>query len=80
MILVQLHFRILLSSSYFKMLITPLSQSYNTNWLNLHNKHCNYISNSNYLTLLIGHSLIAGLSRYPNSWKRYFKPLNAIVV
>ena len=60
------------------MSITPLSRSYNTNWLNLQNKHCNVISNSNYATLLIGDSLIAGLSRYPNIWRRYFKPLNAI--
>ena len=31
----------------------------------------------NYSTLLIGYSTIAGLSRYFNIWKRYFKPLNA---
>ena len=60
------------------MSITPLSRSYNTNWLNLHNKHCNDMLNSNYSTLLIADSLIVGLSRYPNIWKRYFKPLNAI--
>ena len=28
--------------------------------------------------MLIGDSLIVGLSRYPYTWKRYFKPLNAI--
>ena len=60
------------------MSITPLSRSYNTNWLNLQNKYCNDISNSNYSTLLIGDSLIVGLSRYPNIWRRYFKLLNAI--
>ena len=32
----------------------------------------------NYFTLLIGDSMIAGLSRYSNIWNRYFKPLNAI--
>ena len=32
----------------------------------------------NYSTLLIGDSIIAGLSRYSNIWKRYFKPLYAI--
>ena len=32
----------------------------------------------NYSTLLIGDSTIAGLSRYFNIWKRYFKPLYAI--
>ena len=60
------------------MLITTLSRSYNTNWLNLHHKYCNDISNSNYSTLLIGDSLIVGLSCYPNIWRRYFKLLNAI--
>ena len=32
----------------------------------------------NYSTLLIGDSIIAGLSHYSNIWMRYFKPLNAI--
>ena len=32
----------------------------------------------NYFTLLIGDSMIAGLSRYSNIWNIYFKPLNAI--
>ena len=32
----------------------------------------------NYSTLWIGHSIIAGLSRCCNIWKRYFKPLYAI--
>ena len=32
----------------------------------------------NYSTLLIGDSIIAGLSRYSNIWKSYFQPLNDI--
>ena len=65
--------------SNYKISITPLPRFYNTNWLTfLHNKHCNDISNSNYLTLLIGDSLIVGLSCYHNIWGRHFKPLNAI--
>ena len=32
----------------------------------------------NYLALLIGDSMIAGLSCYSNVWDRYFKLLNAI--
>ena len=60
------------------MFISPLPRSNNTNWLKLHNKHCNDILNSSYSTLLIGDSLVVGLSRYPNIWRRYFKPLNAI--
>ena len=60
------------------MVIIPLPQSHNMNWLNLLNKRCNDIQNSNYSTLLIGDLWIVGLSRYPNTWRRYFKPLNAI--
>ena len=33
---------------------------------------------SHHSTLLIGDSIIAGLSRYPEVWKRYFEPLNAL--
>ena len=60
------------------MSITSLPRAYNNNWPNLHNKHCSDISNSNYLTLLIGDSLIVGLYCYPNILRRYFKPLNVI--
>ena len=60
------------------MSIAPLPRYNKTNWLNLHNKHYNDILSTNYKTLLIGDSLIAGLSRYPNIWKKYFIPLNAL--
>ena len=48
----------------------------NFNWLNSHNKRCNSMMIGNYSALLIGDSIIAGLSRYSNIWKRYFKLLN----
>ena len=60
------------------MSIAPLPRFSKENWLNLHNNHCKSIITSNYSTLLIGHSLINGLSRYTNTWKRYLKPLDAI--
>ena len=60
------------------MSIAPLPRLSNVNWLNSHNKHCNSMMIGNYSTLLIGDSIIAGLSRYSNIWKRYFKPLYAI--
>ena len=56
----------------------PLRRLLNVNWLNSHNKHCNSMMIGNYSTLLIGDSIIAGLSCYSNIWKRYFKPLYAI--
>ena len=60
------------------MSIAPLPRLSNVNWLNSHNKHCNSMMIGNYSTLLIDDSIIAGLSRYSNIWKRYFKPLYAI--
>ena len=60
------------------MSIAPLPRLSNVNWPNSHNKHCNSMMIGNYSTFLIGHSIIAGLSRYSNNLKRYFKPLNAI--
>ena len=60
------------------MTTTPLSRSHNINWIDSHNKICKNISTSHYSTLLIGDSIIAGLSRYPEVWKRYLEPLNAL--
>ena len=60
------------------MCITPLPRFQKINWLNKHNKLCNDIMVSNYSTLLIGDSLIAGLSRYSDIWKRYFESCNSI--
>ena len=57
---------------------TPLPRSHKLNWLNTHHKLCNDILFSNYSTLLIGDSLIAGLSRYPEIWKKYFQQLNTL--
>ena len=60
------------------MSIAPLPRLSNVNWFNSHNKHCNSVMISNYSTLLISDSIIAGLSHYSNIWKRYFELLNAI--
>ena len=60
------------------MSIAPLPRLSNVSWLNSHNKHCNSTMIGNYSTLLIADPIIAGLSRYSNIWKRFFKPLHAI--
>ena len=59
------------------MSIAPLPRLSYVNWLNSHNKHCSMMIR-NYSTLLIGDTIIVGLSPYSNIWKRYFQPLNAI--
>ena len=60
------------------MSIALLPRFSNVNWLNSHNKHCYSMTIGNYSTLLIGDSIIDGLSGYSNIWNRYFKLLNAI--
>ena len=42
------------------------------NWFKLHNHHCTDAEKSNAATLLIGDSIVAGLSCYPNVGKKYF--------
>ena len=63
------------STAVMKSLFPKLWIPY-TNWFNTHKNHCNNIKN--YSTLLIGDSIIAGLSQYNNGWKKYFEPLNSI--
>ena len=60
------------------MSIALLPRFSNVIWLNSHNKHCEIMAVGNYSTLLIGDSIIDGLSGYSNIWNRYLKLLNAI--
>lgn len=60
------------------MYIAPLPRFSNVNWLNFHNNYCNSETISNYSTMLIGDSMITGLTRFTNIWKKYFRSLNAI--
>ena len=50
----------------------PTERFNKLNWFRLHNHHCTVTEKSNATTLLIGDSIVAGLSRYPNVWKKYF--------
>ena len=50
----------------------PTKRHNKPNWLNLHNNHCLIAKNSEATTLLIGDSIVAGLTRYPDTWKKYF--------
>ena len=36
------------------------------------------IPRERFYTLLLGDSIVAGLSRYPNIWKEYLAPINAL--
>ena len=50
----------------------PTERFNKLNWFKLHNHHCTVAEKSNATTLLIGDSIKAGLSSYPNVWKKYF--------
>ena len=48
----------------------PTERFNKLNWFKLHNHHCTVAKKSNATTLLIGDSIVAGLSRYANVWKK----------
>ena len=50
----------------------PMERFNKLNWFKLHNHHCPVAEKSNATTLLIGNSIVASLSRYPNVWKKHF--------
>ena len=50
----------------FIMTTIPTERFNKLNWFKLHNHHCTVAEKSNATTLLIGDSIVAGLSRYPN--------------
>ena len=58
------------------MTVIPTSRQSKTNWMNTHLQHCSRLNNKSFDTILIGDSLIAGLTRYSKVWNKFFKPLN----
>ena len=46
--------------------------------MNTHLRHCFRLNNKSFDTILIGDSLIAGLTRYRKVWNTFFKPLNVL--
>ena len=49
-----------------------------SSWIECHRNHCLTMKVTNPNTLLLGDSIIAGLARYQNVWKKYFVSLNAM--
>ena len=60
------------------MALIPTEHSYKSNWVEYHCNHCFKIKESKLNTLLLGDSIIAGLSRYPNVWNEYFAQINKL--
>ena len=50
----------------------PSARFSKPNWLELHLKHCSFLTNDKYITFLSGVPRVAGLSRYQNIWNRNF--------
>ena len=54
------------------MMTIPSTRFSKANWLELHLKHCSFLTNGKCATILIGDSIVAGLSWYQNIWNRNF--------
>ena len=45
---------------------------YNNNWLKIHQNHCFQVKQENINSIIIGDSIMAGLTRYTNIWNNLF--------
>ena len=70
----------LLSLSDFQGLAatTPSGRDNKNGWYNIHQKHINLSLNSKMILVLIGDSIVAGLSHYTNTWQTFFKTFHAL--
>ena len=57
---------------------TPSTRFSKMNWLSFHHNHCSKLAKNTFETILIGDSIIAGLSRCQNVWDKVLKPLKAL--
>ena len=46
--------------------------------LNFHHNRSSKLAKNTFETMLIGDSILAGLSRYQNVWDKFVKPLKAL--
>ena len=60
------------------MALIPTECFYKSNWVKYHCNHCFKIKDSKPNTLLLGDSIVAGLSRYPHVWNEYFAQKNVL--
>ena len=57
---------------------TPADRHFKAGWHDTHKYHRSLTKTSNTDVVLIGDSIIAGLTRYRDIWKEYFGPLKAL--
>ena len=57
---------------------TPSDRDNKSGWYDIHQKHVNLSLNSKTILVLIGDSIVAGLSRYANIWWTFFKTFHTL--
>ena len=57
---------------------TPSTKFSKMNWLNFHYDHCSKLAKNIFETIILGDSIVAGLSRYQNVREKFIKPLKAL--
>ena len=57
---------------------TPSGRDNKSGWYDIHQKHVNLSLNSKTILVLIGDSIVAGLSRYANIWRTFFKTFHTL--
>ena len=50
----------------------PSERFYNNNWLKIHQNHCFQVKQENINSIIIGDSIVAGLTWYNNVWNKLF--------
>ena len=57
---------------------TPSTRFSKKNWLNFHHNYCSKLAKYAFETILIGDSIVPGLSRYQKVWDKFLNPLKAL--
>ena len=57
---------------------TPSGRDNKNGWYDIHQKHVNLSLNSKTILVLIGDSIVAGLSHYANIWRTFFKTFHTL--
>ena len=57
---------------------TPANRNYRIGWIDYHYDHVTLAKNSTSKILIIGDSIAAGLTRYPEVWYRYLSKKSAL--
>ena len=60
------------------MALIPTECFNKSKWIEYHRNHCVIIKNAKPNTLLLGDSIVAGLSRYLDIWNEYFAMINVL--